>query len=57
MLDELVRASRQGQLNSIGPNDPNSPVRVLVELDVLNAYERVRAYYLNVAETLADGKS
>ena len=55
-LHELVRSSRQGQLNRIGPNDPNSPVRVLVELDILNAYERVRAYYLNVAETLAGGK-
>ena len=29
---------------------------VLVELDVLNAYERIRAYYLNIAETLAGGK-
>ena len=55
-LHELVRSSRQGQLNRIGPNDPNSPERVLVELDILNAYERVRAYYLNVAETLAGGK-
>ncbi len=55
-LHELVRTSRQGQLNRIGPNDPNSPIRVLVELDVLNAYERVRAYYLNIAETLAGGK-
>ena len=53
---ELVRTSRQGQLNRIGPNDPNSPVRVLVELDILNDYERVRAYYLNIAETLAGGK-
>ena len=33
-----------------------SPIRVLVELDILNAYERVRAYYLNIAETLAGGK-
>jgi len=56
-LHELVRASRQGQLNRIGPDDPNSPVRVLVELDILNAYERVRAYYLNIAETLAGGKN
>ena len=31
-------------------------LRVLVELDILNAYERVRAYYLNIAETLAGGK-
>lgn len=55
-LHDLVRTSRQGQLNRIGPNDPNSPIRVLVELDILNAYERVRAYYLNIAETLAGGK-
>ena len=55
-LHELVRASRQGQLNRVGPNDPSSPIRVLVELDILNAYERIRAYYLNVAETLAGGK-
>ena len=27
-------------------------LRVLIELDILNAYERVRAYYLNIAETL-----
>ena len=32
------------------------PFFVLVELDILNAYERIRAYYLNVAETLAGGK-
>ena len=55
-LHDLVRTSRQGQLNRIGPDDPNSPIRVLVELDILNAYERVRAYYLNIAETLAGGK-
>lgn len=24
--------------------------------DILNAYERIRAYYLNIAETLAGGK-
>ena len=40
----------------IGPDDPTSPIRVLVELDILNAYERVRAYYLNIAETLSGGK-
>ena len=55
-LHDLVRTSRQGQLNRIGPDDPSSPIRVLVELDILNAYERVRAYYLNIAETLAGGK-
>ena len=52
-LHKLVRMRRQGLLNRIGPNDPNSPIRVLAELDILNAYERVRAYYLNIAETLA----
>lgn len=55
-LHGLVRASRQKQLNRIGPDDPTSPIRVLVELDILNAIERVRAYYLNIAETLAGGK-
>ena len=55
-LHDLVRTSRQGQLNRVGANDPSSPIRVLVELDILNAYERVRAYYLNIAETLAGGK-
>ncbi len=55
-IHETVRTSRQGQLNRIGPEDPTSPIRVLVELDILNAYERIRAYYLNVAETLAGGK-
>ena len=54
-LHDLVRTSRQGQLNRIGPDDPMSPVRVLVELDILNAYERMRGYYLNIAETLFPG--
>jgi len=56
-LHELVRTSRQRQLNRIGPDDPASPVRVSAELDILNAYERVRAYYLNIAETLSGGKN
>ncbi len=55
-IHDLVRASRQKQLNRIGPEDPSSALRVLGELDILNAYERVRAYYLNIAETLAGGK-
>jgi hypothetical protein len=41
----------------VGPDDPDSPLRVLGELDIINAYERVRAYYLNIAETLAGGKA
>ncbi len=52
-LHELVRQSRQGQLNRIGPDDPNSSLRVLAELDILNAYGRMRSCYLNIAETLA----
>ena len=55
-LRDLVRDSRRRQLDRVGPGDPNSPVRVLVELDILNAYERIRGYYLNIAETLAGGK-
>ena len=55
-MHEFVRTCRQGQLGRVGPEDPASPVRVLVELDILNAYERTRAYYLNIAETLAGGK-
>ena len=55
-LHEFVRECRRSQLGRIGPDDPSSPARVLVELDIVNAFERVRAYYLNIAETLADGK-
>jgi len=52
-LHDLVWSRRLRQLNRIGPGDPTSPVRVLAELNILNAYERIRAYYLDVAETLA----
>jgi Na+/phosphate symporter len=31
-------------------------VRVLAELDILNAYERIRSCYINMAETLAGRK-
>jgi len=55
-IHEFVRECRRTQLGRVGPDDPTSPMRVLVELDVINAYERVRAYYLNIAETLAGGK-
>lgn len=52
-LHARVRECRQIQLLRIGPEDPTSPARVLVELDILNALERVRAYNLNIAETIA----
>ena len=55
-LHEHVRECRRIQLGRIGPEDPGSSVRVLGELDIINAYERIRAYYLNCAETLAGGK-
>ena len=55
-LGELIRKGRRNQLNRVGPDDPNSPMRVLAELDILNSYERASAYYLNIAETLAGGK-
>ena len=55
-IHEYIRECRRTQLGRIGPDDPDSPLRVLGELDIINAYERVRAYYLNIAETLAGGK-
>jgi len=55
-IHEFIRDCRRLQLGRIGPEDPGSAIRVLGELDILNAYERIRAYYLNCAETLAGGK-
>ena len=55
-LHEFIRECRHTQLGRVGPEDPGSSVRVIVELDIINAYERVRAYYLNIAETLAGRK-
>ena len=55
-LHEHVRECRKIQLGRIGPEDPGSSIRVLGELDIINAYERILAYYLNCAETLAGGK-
>ena len=55
-LHEFVRDCRKRQIGRIGPDDSGSPLRVLGELDIINAYERTRAYYLNIAETLAGSK-
>ena len=55
-IHEFIRECRRTQLGRVGPDDPESPLRVLGELDIINACERVRAYYLNIAETLAGGK-
>ena len=51
-----IRNARRNQLDRVGPDDPDSPVRVLAELDILNAYERIRSCYINMAETLAGRK-
>jgi hypothetical protein len=37
-------------------SDESAPMRVLVKLDILNAYERVRGYYENIVETVGGGK-
>ncbi len=55
-LHLYIRECRRLQLGRVGPEDPGSSIRVLGELDIINAYERIRAYYLNCAETLAGGK-
>jgi len=55
-LHDHIRECRRMQLGRVGPEDPGSSLRVLGELDIINAYERIRAYYLNCAETLAGGK-
>ena len=55
-IHEFVRECRRVQLGRVGPEDPGSSMRVLGELDIINAYERIRAYYLNIAETLYGGK-
>ena len=55
-LHDFVRECRRAQLGRIGPEDPGSSVRVLGELDIINSYERIRAYCINCAETLAGGK-
>lgn len=55
-IHEFLRDCRKTQLGRVGPEDPGSSMRVLAELDIINAYERMRSYYLNIAETVAGGK-
>ena len=55
-IGRRIHDARRSQLDRVGPDDPDSPVRVLAELDILNAYERIRSCYINRAETLADRK-
>lgn len=55
-LGERIRNARRNQLNRVGPDDPDSPIRVLAELDILNAFDRIRSCYVNIAETIAGRK-
>lgn len=55
-IGERIRLARRGQLDRVGPDDADSPIRVLAELDILNAFERIRSCYINIAETLAGRK-
>ena len=55
-IGRRIHNARRNQLDRVGPDDPDSPVRVLAELDILNAYERIRSCYINMAETLAGRK-
>ena len=55
-IGDRIRSARRKQLDRVGPDDADSPIRVLAELDILNAYERIRACYINIVETLAGGK-
>ena len=47
-----VRDARQAALLTVG----SSPMRTLAQLDLLNAFDRMRSCYLNIAQTLAGGK-
>ncbi|MBP5791767.1 MAG: Na/Pi cotransporter family protein, partial [Kiritimatiellae bacterium] len=40
-IHEFLRNCRASQLGRVGPEDPGSSIRVLAELDIINAYERV----------------
>ena len=55
-IGERIRSARRKQLDRVGPDDADSPIRVLAELDILNACDHIRSCYINIAETLADGK-
>ncbi len=48
----MVREARQSALSFVG----NAPMRTLAHLDILNACDRMRSCYLNIAQTLAGGK-
>ena len=41
-----IHDARRNQLDRVGPDDPDSPVRVRAELDILNSYERIRSCHI-----------
>jgi phosphate:Na+ symporter len=47
-----VREARQSAISNTG----DSPMRTLAQLDILNAFDRMRSCYLNISQTLAGGK-
>lgn len=55
-IRQFIREIRQKQLSRLDGGDEGAPMRVLIELDILSAYEHIRACYENIAETLAGGK-
>ena len=51
-IRERVRDARQAALLNVGV----APMRTLAQLDILNAFDRMRSCYLNISQTLAGGK-
>ena len=51
-IRQRVRDARQSALGTVG----SSPMRTLAQLDILNAFDRIRSCYLNISQTLAGGK-
>ncbi len=54
-LKERIYQARQTELMRVG-NGGTDAVAVLAMLDALNAYDRIRSYAMNIAETCAGGK-
>lgn len=54
-LKKRVTDARQMQLMRVGGSG-SSAASVLAALDILNAYDRIRSYAMNIAETCAGGK-
>ena len=54
-LRAFIRETRRQQLSRLG-GDEAAPMRVLIELDILSAYDRMRSCYENIADALLGGK-